>query len=264
MFIVICGFVICVQAYNNLKKAVHKKYQTLQFNSIVAALELYKNKFGNYPPSSAFDVTGQHYCGVMKLCEAMMGQDFMGFHIESVFRRDGMNESGTDKLYGKEHIDYDTNVRMQPLLQFETANVHHLSEIYKDVGPFDGNEKLLCDTYLKKRQSGKKTGMPILYYKADTTKTLHDPNTSPTPADSMGNIYNYWDNHELVKLGKPGKKSGHGLADPARFYRNTKIHQVTTESRPYRRDSYILISAGYDGEYGTADDICNFYWKYRK
>ena len=34
--------------------------------------------------------------------------------------------------------------------------------------------------------------------------------------------------------------------------------------RPYRADSYILISAGYDGLYGTRDDICNFDWKYRE
>jgi len=27
---------------------------------------------------------------------------------------------------------------------------------------------------------------------------------------------------------------------------------------PYRPDSYILISAGADGYYGTADDITNF------
>jgi hypothetical protein len=34
--------------------------------------------------------------------------------------------------------------------------------------------------------------------------------------------------------------------------------------RPYRRDSYILISAGYDGLYGTADDVLNFEWKDRE
>ena len=28
--------------------------------------------------------------------------------------------------------------------------------------------------------------------------------------------------------------------------------------------SQRLISAGYDGEYGTPDDICNFEWKYRE
>jgi len=117
-------------------------------------------------------------------------------------------------------------------------------------------------------RTGKKTGMPILYYKADTSNNLHDPNLAPTPGDSMGNIYNYWDNHALVNLGKPweeaGKASTHSLSNPARFYRNTRNNQITTVRQPYRTDSYVLLSAGFDGEYGTADDICNFEWKYRE
>ncbi|MBL7188273.1 MAG: hypothetical protein ISS70_18265 [Phycisphaerae bacterium] len=48
------------------------------------------------------------------------------------------------------------------------------------------------------------------------------------------------------------------------LYLNTKNHKVTTASRPYRADTFILISAGYDGEYGTPDDICNYEWKYRE
>jgi hypothetical protein len=34
--------------------------------------------------------------------------------------------------------------------------------------------------------------------------------------------------------------------------------------RPFRADTFILISAGWDGEYGTADDICNFDWRYQE
>jgi hypothetical protein len=120
-------------------------------------------------------------------------------------------------------------------------------------------------------QSGQKTGMPILYYKADTANSFHDPNQAAqmTPADSQGNIYNYWDNHVLVGLGKPWQVSGttsaspHRLGDPARFYKNTRSDRITTAQRPFRADTYILISAGWDGEYGTADDICNFDWRYR-
>ena len=54
------------------------------------------------------------------------------------------------------------------------------------------------------------------------------------------------------------------LFDPTRFYKNTQSDQITTTRRPYRADQYILISAGPDGEYGTADDICNFDWKYKQ
>jgi hypothetical protein len=110
--------------------------------------------------------------------------------------------------------------------------------------------------------------MPILYYKADTSNFLHDPNQVVDATDSGGNIYNFYDNQALVALGKPweqaGNNSAHSLSTPARFYRNTRNTQVTTLRRPYRNDSYILISAGFDGEYGTADDICNFDWKYRE
>ena len=117
-------------------------------------------------------------------------------------------------------------------------------------------------------RTGEKTGMPILYYKAETSNSLHDPNSTPTPQDSMGNIYNYTDNQALIGLGKPweetGRTSTHSLSTFTRFYRNTRNTQITTVRRPYRTDSYILLSAGFDGEYGTADDICNFEWKYRE
>ena len=264
MFIGVYCITICVQALNTVRKHPKKMRQLAQFSSIQAAIELFNNEFDSYPPSFAFDVAGQNYCGAMKLCEAMMGWDLKGFHKESVFRNDGMNESETTELYRKEYVEHDPNVRIRPLLKIENANAHRLNEIYKDVGPFDGNNYVICDMYLKKRHSGKKIGMPILYYKADTSNNLHDPNTSPTPEDSKGNIYNYWDNHALVNLGRPSKTSTHSLANPVRFYRNTRNTRATTACRPYMTDSFILISAGYDGEYGTADDICNYEWKYRE
>jgi hypothetical protein len=102
--------------------------------------------------------------------------------------------------------------------------------------------------------------MPILYHRANTEGTTHDVNDPDNPA----NIYDYTDNLTLLNLGVPGDPHGlHPLADPRRFYMNTKSDKIVSESRPYRPYSYILISAGYDGLYGTADDICNFDWQYR-
>jgi hypothetical protein len=134
---------------------------------------------------------------------------------------------------------------------------------------FLGTSRVLCDVYERQMQSGQKTGMPILYYKADTTNTQHDATLSMSENNSAGNVYNYLDNNGLVGLGKPWTTSGasssmHSLSTAARFYSNTKSDKITTASRPFRPDQYILISAGWDNEYGTADDVCNFEWKYQE
>ncbi len=269
MSIIVILIGVLVPALNNVRKYAKKVKQLAQFNSIQSAIELFSNENDGYPPSGALDGAGQPYCGAMKLCEAMMGRDLLGFHPDSVFRADGLDAAGGRNIYLP--TSDNLRARMGTLLQFENANAYRLGiDIYGpgQTAPFQENAFVLCDVYTRPMRTGKKTGMPILYYKAEVSNYLHDPNTAPTPQDSMGNIYNYWDNHALVNLGKPweeaGKVTTHSLAEPARFYRNTRNNQITTVRRPYRTDSYILLSAGYDAEYGTADDICNFDWKYRE
>jgi len=270
MSIIVVLIGVLVPALNNVRKYAKKVKQMAQFHSIEAAVELFSNENDGYPPSGALDGAGQPYCGAMKLCEAMMGRDLLGFHPDSVFRADGLDAAGVRNIYLP--TQNNLKARMGTLLQFENANAYRLADIY---GPgntvlFNENAFVLCDVYTRDMRTGKKTGMPILYYKADTSNNLHDPNDPYTPAlqDSKGNIYNYWDNQHLVALGKPweeaGKDSTHSLGNLARFYRNTRNNQITTVSRPFRTDSYILISAGFDAEYGTADDICNYEWKYRE
>jgi type II secretory pathway pseudopilin PulG len=269
MSIIVILISVLVPALSKVKIYAKKVKQMAQFHSIEAAVELFNNENDGYPPSGALDGAGQPYCGAMKLCEAMMGRDLLGFHPDSVFRADGMDAAGGRDIYLP--TPNNLKARMGTLLQFENANAYRLGvDIYGagQTAPFQENVFVLCDVYTRQMRTGEKTGMPILYYKAETSNYLHDPNTAPTPQDNMGNIYNYWDNHALVNLSKPweeaGKATTHSISNPARFYRNTRNNQITTVRRPYRTDSYILISAGYDGEYGTADDICNFNWKYRE
>jgi len=268
MSIIVILIGVLVPALSNVRKYAQKVKQMAQFNSIQSAIELFNNENDGYPPSGALDGAGQPYCGAMKLCEAMMGRDLLGFHPDSAFRADGMDAAGGRDIYlpTKENL----NARLGPFLQLDNANAYRLVDIYgsSQTAPFQENVFVLCDVYTRQMRTGIKTGMPVLYYKAETSNNLHDPNTAPTPMDNMGNIYNYWDNHALANLGKPweeaGKATTHSLSEPARFYRNTRNDRILTIRRPYRTDSYILISAGYDGEYGTADDICNFEWKYRE
>ncbi len=267
MSIIVILIGLLVPALNKVRIYAKEVRQNAQFHSMDAAIELFNNAFEGYPESGALDPTGESYCGAMKLCEAMMGQDLLGFHSNSVFRRDGMDAAGTRFLYDPD----DLSARKGPFLPPESADAFRMEKIYgSDVGPYLPETLVLCDVFTRKLPTGVKAGMPVLYYKADTRGRFHDEGLPMSPVDNAGNIYNFWDNQELVALGKPWAAGGagsegkkHVLENPARFYKNTESDKVTTVRRPFRADSYILISAGYDGEYGTADDICNFEWKYR-
>ncbi|MBN1360015.1 MAG: hypothetical protein JW993_05460 [Sedimentisphaerales bacterium] len=237
--------------------------QQAQFHSMDAALELFNAEFDAYPPSDANDSAGQPYCGAMKLAEALMGKDLLGFHTRSGFRVDGLDPNGGVPLYPKEPNPANMKARIGSYLQAQNAQAHRLVEVYGkgNTGPFREDLYVLCDTYIRKQASGAKTGMPILYYRADPKGTAHDLDDPNNPA----NIYDYRDNLALLKLGVPWNPAGaHPLAEPKRFYLNTKSEKIRDRSVPYRADTYILISAGWDGLYGTADDICNFDWNYRE
>jgi hypothetical protein len=244
--------------------------QRAQFHSIDAAIELFRAHFDVYPPSDALDENGRPYCGTMKLCEAMMGRDLMGFHPDSVFNSDGMDSRGnilypkSNAVSGEAYHD-SLKVRKGPYLPLENANAYRLADIYGEgkTGSFDPNDYVLCGTFedIKIPGKRKKVGMPILYYKADTSKTAHDVNDPDNPE----NIYDYRDNQALLALGVPGKaRQKHPLfEDPKIFYEMTRNTRVAGPSVPNRADTYILVSAGYDGLYGTEDDIANFDFRWR-
>ncbi len=264
MSIIVILIGLLVPAISRVREYAKKVTQMTQLATIGTGIEFFNSESDGYPPSGALDGVGRPYCGAIKLCEAMMGQDLMGFHPDSDFLRDGVDRAGR-ALYVTATLD----ARKKPYLPLENANVQKLEDIYGagNTNPFLPDSYVLCDVFSHAYKSGARGGMPILYYKADASNNLHDPNTAPTPTDSKGNIYNYWDNQMLVMLGKPweqGVSNKHSLADPQRFYRNTRNHKIPYPPRPYRADSFILITAGLDGEYGTADDICNFEWKYRE
>jgi len=278
MSIIVILIGLLVPALNKARRYALYVKQKAQLRSMDAAIELFNNENGGYPNSGALDPMGLPYCGAMKLCEALMGQDLLGFHANSLFRRDGLDASGT--LLYPPNIDamapafrsQNLSARKGPYLPAENASAWRMRDIYgSNLGSFLGTSFVLCDVYERPMQSGQKTGMPILYYKADTANNLHDPNLvgGMSAQDNRGNIYNYYDNVALMNLGKPWQPAGsstaaHRLADPLRFYRNTQSDKITTAQRPFRPDEYILISAGWDNEYGTADDIYNFDWRYHE
>lgn len=315
MSIIVILIGLLVPALNRARRYAKMVKQKAQFHSIGVALELFNAEFEGYPGSDEKDnatPTPQSYCGVMKLCEAMMGQDLLGFHTGSQFRAD-CTDGASYKLYDNPTgsiappIPPDNlQARRGPYLQLDNANAYKLKNIYgvngvngKGLLGFQNYKDLfvLCDVYtriqlqpdstdLRDKVSGK-AGMPILYYKANPAGTQHihyEPGPrgsrviepSGSSIDDPQNIYNYKDNDELVQLGIPWSTSGmaHLMAkgpqttlhaapldqsDPMYFYSNIYDSQIgIREGRPRRSDSYILLSAGFDGEYGTEDDVFNF------
>jgi len=238
--------------------------QIRQFRIIGVGLDFFSNENNGYPPSDGLDPVGKPYCGAMKLSEALIGKDLLGFHPDSVFRADGMDSRGKNTIYPLRPTNENIKARKELFLTLDHANPYRLLDIYGsgNAGPFNEIHFVLCDMYIREMETGRRTGMPILYYKANTSNTKHDVNNPDNP----NNIYNYKDNHALLSLGIPWKpKKQHPLfINPKNFYEMTKDRSVRTQSKPVRADSFILISAGFDGLYGTKDDICNFEWKYRE
>ena len=102
--------------------------------------------------------------------------------------------------------------------------------------------------------------MPILYYRARKEFISQDYTDAEGIEDD---IYYYPDNQALLELGTAGNDIlkhplGDGLDDLRDFENMILDERITVMKRPHRSDTYILISAGPDGLYGTADDICNY------
>ena len=278
MSIIVVLIGLLVPSLNMVRRYAKKVRQNAQFHSIGAALELFNNMHDGYPPSDMLDEAGQQYCGALKLCEAMMGQDLLGFHPESRFRKD-LTADGTPGtlLYDKDPTSTsddpdDDNLasRKGPYLPLDNANAYRMWNIYSNAGAvYDDDLFVLCDIYSNvsnRSTEGKRNiGMPILYYRADTSGTKHDPNELPVLDDGKNQIYNYLDNHILLALGipweapPPAGEKHKMFEEPEKFYEITKNESINIAAgRPYRSETYILISAGFDGEYGTPDDVFNF------
>jgi len=254
---------LLVPALNMVQEAALNVKQKAQFNAIGFALEAFRAERGDYPPSNenmppppAFI---DFYCGAQKLAEAIVGQDGFGVHPKTLFRGDGLADMDGD---GKTNdAVYDTtaeniSARKGPFLDLETANAVKLGDLYDlDSSPFSDNF-VLADMYgmVRHRRTQKRTGMPILYYRADITKTMHE-------YDDSNNIYNSSDSFNCIVYPAPpfGNLPRHPLvANPERFYERTWNKNFISPKRPYNADTFILHSAGLDGLYGTADDVFNF------
>jgi type II secretory pathway pseudopilin PulG len=267
MSIIVILISLLLPSLNMVKRYAKVVTQKNLLRNIDAGLQAFEIDFKEYPDSSATDADGAQYCGAMKLAEAMAGQDGLGFHSDSTFKAD--DGSGDTELYPPSPGVlpwppwYVENIRnRKEYLEAKDTQICSLADLYADTGTFTTNTTgvaLLCDVFraAKNLTTGKRMGMPILYYKADSSKLVHDANNP----DNTDNIYNYKDNQEFLKLGLPWNtaiKPPLYQDDGRVFYEKTLDKSALPIERPHNKDSYILISAGWDGIYGTRDDVFNF------
>lgn len=310
MSIIIILMSILMPGLQRTRRYARVVVQRSQFGDISKALELYRNDHQEtYPDSGPTDnnnpTTPNGYCGAMKLCEALVGQDGMGFDPSSSFQAGtsvylfnlclqvdpsllsstGSNSNPTLIANLRERTKYlDTEsikpVRLEDLYSWYTdatngknyyspQGTFHLSTDAVPPALSSYPNSVLTDAFLRTPShcDGKKVGMPILYYKADTTKIFFDPNYNPNVAPYTNyttnpSIYNFDDNHALTGLGCPWESAyttHQPMHDnPQLFYKAINNTAITSASRPHNEDTYILMSAGWDGLYGTGDDIYNF------
>jgi hypothetical protein len=150
--------------------------------------------------------------------------------------------------------------RKGPYLELATTNVFKLFDLFSVNGQYIGQQLapdtyVICDAFKNKQvrlNSGEvvKAGAPILYYRANTSQ------------QTIRGRYIAEDNYPLILQKQQLDGRIHPLGDSTyqQFFYEEYIRDPKIEARmwPYRPDSYLLISAGADGLYGTADDIRNF------
>ena len=267
---VIIGILLAVliPALNQVNKSAMNVKQKAQFHTLEMGLETFRTDTGDYPASYFLldpSLSSESYCSSQRLAEAMIGRDGLGFHPSSLYHPKGLADMDSDGAiddlvyHAQTDMSYETalqnrQARKGPYLELESANAVKLSDIYLNYSSL-ANSYVLVDSFskVKHRTTGKKIGMPILYYRADRNKIGNDPTTP------LLNTYNIYDaTNGLLSLDPPFGGSHPMRSNYTLFYSRIRNPNFTSPDRPYRSESFILQSAGYDGLFGTADDVYNF------
>ncbi len=126
------------------------------------------------------------------------------------------------------------------------------------------------------QEQGFRIGTPVLYFKANTDEKQsrgYDGEGTPI-TDYRHLIYNYEDNEAMFGLPQvtgpetdPEKnhhyRETYSEGTPSKdgselFYDDITNDKVDQYARPVNARTFLLISAGRDGIYGTGDDVTNF------
>ena len=250
---------LLLPALNKVRDMGFNMRQKGQITAIEIALEAYRTDFGYYPSSSNVDADAATYFGSEKLAEALLGYDLLGVNrnVHSLFDKDDTNNLYSDASGNPINLDqrkgpYLEADRMNPVPGASADSIFDLA----------AGGHYIADSF---KRDGLKVGLPILYYRARPENAVQDGAT----VDDK--VYDYRDCNMPFKGSLAGDKLAYtqgydniwgtsAASAEANFDNFIFNPAISTDSRkiPYRSQSFLLISAGADGIYGTADDICNF------
>jgi hypothetical protein len=272
--------------------------QKVEFKAMEVGLELFAKEYNDYPESKTLpDATAANaVCGAQHLAEALVGRDNRGFEPISGWYppNDQMYQANLTAATLASLYNASDNAslmrRKAPFVEFKYSGAYTIAElwqsgtapstIYTSAGPAVNRFRspVITDTFnrntITTAAGSAKVGMPVLYFKADPSKRFRvditkNPVTNPPRAEYSQWIYNFDDNLPIVELPNLLDTTlPEDYTDPADasktqaqvFYE--KITQSEDSARnyykPFNMDKFLLISAGWDGIYGTKDDITNF------
>ena len=278
---------ILAASLGQVKRIATNLKQKGEFHGMEISIELFQNEYSAYPDSSRVYDGTDYVCGAQRLAEAMQGRDELGFHPKSKWHP-GLETAASLTLYDNAVVD--TSKQRKPVyFELKHSGMYKLDQLWGpgETGTLQEDQcPVLTDVFVRNAVIGAEemAGAPVLYYKADSTKRFRTSGsppvvvTNPTSAQYGNWIYNFDDNIDLLNLAwlrspgsaedLPGFPPHYRERDdyptvtdvPELFYQILTQRQDSTTGfyKPYNADTYILISAGWDGIYGTKDDITNF------
>ncbi len=277
-----------------MNRAAKRLKQKSVFHGYETGLELFSRDFDDYPDSKRLPSGGSTnlVCGAQRLAEAMMGIDQKGFDPKSRWyapsHGTGIYASAARGSSPAE-IAISDNRRKEVYVEQEDDGCYAVEDLYggsagalySPSGFAQARAPVLTDIFRRKRvdltmANGTilkvKVGTPVLYFKADTTSRLF-MGTDPLGIGNHANwIYNYEDNRAIIDLGtvldqtvrhdfEAGRQvthNGQTMNGLEWFYETIKDSRVDAYDKPHNPKTFILISAGPDGVFGTKDDVTNF------
>lgn len=271
--------------------------QKSTFHGYETGLELYSKDFDRYPDSSRIDRGAGQITGAQHLAEALLGRDLRGFDPKTRWYAptDPKEAYAKDGVNGADSTDEAKSLQRRKEQYVETKDdgayaledlygAGNTGNVYSPRGFLTPRAPVMTDIFARKRieltmpdgnTENIKVGSPVLYFRADQTTDKFSGSNPVAPYSDY--IYNYDDNRAIVNLttvrddtvyhnyGDNPANTGTITSDGKTFatgdlYFYYKIwnKRIDTYEKPYNPKTFLLISAGWDGIFGTKDDITNF------